>query len=102
MRERAARLLERLLDLLGIATVFELLPRDVATCNMQEVCYSGFRTLVQPVSLEESLVRGFVIVALAPVSVAVFCGSLVRGLFCRLGIYVDFYRHWVERRPPLQ
>ena len=45
MRERAARLLERLLDLLGIATVFE-------------VCYSGFRTLVQPVSLEESLVRG--------------------------------------------
>ena len=31
MRERAARLLERLLDLLGIATVFELLPRDVAT-----------------------------------------------------------------------
>ena len=32
MRERAARLLERLLDLLGIATVFELLPRDVATC----------------------------------------------------------------------
>ena len=28
MRERAARLLERLLDLLGIATVFELLPSD--------------------------------------------------------------------------
>ena len=81
MRERAARLLERLLDLLGIATVFELLPRDVATCLFDglshpceslcslsrwrssakvlcEVCYSGFRTLVQPVSLEESLVRG--------------------------------------------
>ena len=79
---------------------------------------------MQPVSLEvfcESLVRGllqwlsyacaaglvgrkscegFVIVALAPVSVAVFCGSLVRGLFFRLSIYVDFYRHWVERRPP--
>ena len=31
MRERAARLLERLLDLLGIATVFELLPRDVTS-----------------------------------------------------------------------
>ena len=70
MRERAARLLERLLDLLGIAT--------------RKSC------------------EGFVIVALAPVSVAVFCGSLVRGLFCRLSIYVDFYRHWVERRPPLQ